>query len=224
MTRVCGRFTLTADLDFLVERFQIAYPVAFEYKPRYNIAPSQDVPAVIRGERGNKLGTLRWGLVPFWAKDPSVGYKMINARSETAATKPSFREALRTKRCLILADGFYEWKKEGQRKQPYRIFLKGGKPFAFAGLWSVWEKGDGRLATCTILTTTANALLADLHDRMPVILPEEAEDVWLDPRASFDDIRALLKSYPADAMDYYPVSDAVNSPKNDDRSLIEPLG
>jgi putative SOS response-associated peptidase YedK len=224
VTRVCGRFTLTADLDFLVERFQIAYPVAFEYKPRYNIAPSQDVPAVIRGERGNKLGTLRWGLVPFWAKDPSVGYKMINARSETAATKPSFREALRTKRCLILADGFYEWKKEGQRKQPYRIFLKGGKPFAFAGLWSVWEKGDVRLATCTILTTTANALLADLHDRMPVILPEEAEDVWLDPLASFDDIRALLKRYPADAMDYYPVSDAVNSPKNDDRTLIEPLG
>lgn len=220
---MCGRFTLTADLDFLIERFQIDYPIAFEYRPRYNIAPSQEVTVVIRGEQGNKMGELRWGFVPFWAKDPSIGYKMINARSETAGTKASFKQALQKQRCLILADSFYEWKKEKNRKQPYRIMLKNGEPFAFAGLWSIWEKDGSRLATCTILTTSANSRVADLHDRMPVILPKEAEQLWMDPRTDAAVVSGLMAQYPSDAMSLYPVSDAVNSPKNDEASLIEPL-
>ncbi|WP_027724728.1 SOS response-associated peptidase [Tuberibacillus calidus] len=220
---MCGRFALTADLDYLIERFQIAYPVEFPYTPRYNIAPQQDVTVVIRGQRGNKMGQLRWGFIPEWAKDANIGYKMINARSETAHEKASFKNALKKRRCLVIADSFYEWKKEGKGKQPYRILLKSEEPFAFAGLWSVWEKDGVRLATCTILTTSANELMCDLHDRMPVILPRAAEDTWLNPETDSETVKNLLKRYPASEMRYYPVSQAVNSPKNEGEALIQPI-
>ncbi|GGE45514.1 putative SOS response-associated peptidase YoqW [Pullulanibacillus camelliae] len=221
---MCGRFTLTCDLKFLMERFQISYPTGFQYDYRYNIAPSQNVTVVIRGQQGNKMGQLRWGFVPPWAKDPSVGFKMINARAETAAMKPSFRSALKNQRCLILADGFYEWKQEeAKKKRPFRITLKEREAFAFAGLWSMWEKDGEKLATCTILTTEANALMSNLHHRMPVILPKEAEDIWLDPRTDLQTITSLLQQYPAEQMTYYEVSDAVNSAKNDAKDLLAPV-
>ena len=221
---MCGRFALTADLDYLVERFQIAYPVEFDYAPRYNIAPSQDATVVIKGQKGNKMGQLRWGLIPSWAKDPSVGYKMINARSETAHEKASFKHSLKARRCLVIADSFYEWKRESKsNKQPHRIYLKSEEPFAFAGLWSVWEQNGSRLATCTILTTSANEMMCELHDRMPVILPKELEETWLNPQTDMETIKGLLQHYPADKMAHYPVSQAVNSPKNEGAELIMPL-
>jgi putative SOS response-associated peptidase YedK len=222
--KMCGRFALTADLDYLIERFQIGYPIEFNYAPRYNIAPSQDVTVVVRGQKGNKMGQLRWGLVPAWAKDPSIGYKMINARSETAHEKASFKQPLRSKRCLVLADSFYEWKKESEGlKQPHRIYLKNNEPFAFAGLWSVWERDGKRLSTCTVLTTAANELMCGLHDRMPVILPKDEEDKWLNPQTDLESILSLFQRYPSEEMAHYPVSQAVNSPKNEGTALAEPV-
>lgn len=221
---LCGRFALTADLDYLIERFQIEYPIEFDYVPRYNIAPSQDVTVVIKGQKGNKMGQLRWGLVPSWAKDPSIGYKMINARSETAHEKASFKQPLRSKRCLVLADSFYEWKRESTRtKQPHRIYLKHNEPFAFAGLWSVWETEGQRLATCTVLTTSANEMMCELHDRMPVILPKDVEETWLNPQTDYETVMGLLRQYPSEDMTHYPVSQAVNSPKNEGPALAEPI-
>ncbi|MGV3487342.1 MAG: SOS response-associated peptidase [Tuberibacillus sp.] len=220
---MCGRFALTADLDYLVERFQIAYPVEFDYEPRYNIAPSQNVTVVVKGQKGNKMGQLKWGLVPSWAKDPGIGYKMINARSETAHEKASFKHALKSKRCLVIADSFYEWKREKSAKQPHRIYLKSEEPFAFAGLWSTWENDGLKLSTCTVLTTSANAMMCELHDRMPVILPKDHEETWLNPETDFETVKSLLQQYPAAEMDHYPVSQAVNSPRNEGRELIQPL-
>ena len=220
---MCGRFALTADLDYLIERFQIAYPIEFDYAPRYNIAPSQNVTVVVKGQKGNKMGQLRWGLVPSWAKDPNIGYKMINARSETAHEKASFKHSLRSRRCLIIADSFYEWKRENSSKQPHRIYLKHNKPFAFAGLWSTWEKEGTKLATCTVLTTSSNELMCELHDRMPVILPNEAEETWLDPQTDLDTITGMLQRYPASEMAHYPVSHKVNSPKSEGKELAEPI-
>jgi len=221
---MCGRFTLACDLEFLIDRFQIHYPIGFQYEYRYNIAPSQHVTAVIRGEHGNKMGNLRWGFVPSWAKDASVGFKMINARSETVATKPSFKNALSNQRCLIIADGFYEWKQEEEKKKrPFCITLRERKPFAFAGLWSVWEKDGERLATCTILTTEANTLMSELHHRMPVILSEEAEDTWLDPHTDRQTLLGLLAQCSSEQMVYYEVSTAVNSAKNQSKDLLIPV-
>ena len=218
---MCGRFSLAADLDFLIERFQIDYPITFDYQHRYNVAPSQKVIAVVRGEKGNKMGQLRWGFVPPWANDPSIGYKMINARAETVAEKASFKQSFKSRRCLILADGFYEWKNDEGRRQPHRIILKNEQPFAFAGLWSTWEKDGVKLATCTILTTAASPLMQNLHHRMPVILSQEEEELWLNPRTNQDTLEKLLDQYPDEAMEYFPVSDAVNSPKNESKQLLE---
>jgi putative SOS response-associated peptidase YedK len=203
---MCGRFTLGATAADLARQFDL--PTVPDWTPRYNVAPSQTVAAVIQHqETGNReFQGLRWGLVPSWAKDPAIGNRMINARSETAATKPAFRKALRERRCLILADGFYEWKREGARKQPYYLTLRDGQPFAFAGLWDRWHPPEGASReTCAILTTAANDLVRSVHDRMPVILPPEAYDGWLDTTVrDADHVQALLTPYPAEAMSTYP--------------------
>lgn len=220
---MCGRFTLTVELDVLFERFQMAYESDVWLPPSYNIAPTHKVLAVIRGEKGNKLGPLQWGLVPSWAKDPSIGAKMINARAETLHEKTSFKPLVQRNRCLVVADSFYEWKRDGNKKQPYRIQLKDGKPFAMAGLWSIWGKGAEKLATCTIITTSSNNLMAPLHERMPVILHPEEEKEWLNPHRSFSDVQPLLKPYSVEGMKLYPVSSKVNSAKNNDPELIQAL-
>ena len=197
-----------------------------ELTPRYNIAPTQEVAAVRQGEQGRELSMLKWGLVPSWAKDPGIGARMINARAESVADKPSFRSAFKRRRCLILADGFYEWKKTGARtKQPYYIFLRDRQPFAFAGLWEHWKGPDGgEMPSCTIITTGANELLSELHDRMPVILGEEEYDRWLDPK--FDDaetLKSLLGPYAALDMTCYPVSTIVNNARNETPECVERL-
>ena len=163
---------------------------------------------------------LRWGLVPSWADDPEIGSRMINARSETPPEKPSFRSAFRRRRCLIPADGFYEWKRENGDKQPYCFRMQDGRPFA--GLWESWEKGDGTLRTCTILTTRANSVLEGVHDRMSVILPSDSYNAWLDPDADREELGELTVPYPGDDLEIYPVSRFANSPRNNDERCIEP--
>jgi len=221
---MCGRFTLRASPRELVEMFELFREP--ELVPRYNIAPTQQVAAVRRGERGRELTLLHWGLVPSWSKDPRMGARMINARSETVAEKPSFRSAFRRRRCLIPANGFYEWKKLGSRaKQPVLITLEDDLPFAFAGLWEHWHGPDRtEMESCTIITTEANELLREVHDRMPVILPARDYNRWLDPRTDQrEEIEPLLVPYPADAMKYHPVSTLVNNPRNEAPECIEPL-
>ncbi len=219
---MCGRFTLFASPDTIQAEFDLP-EVPANLAPRYNIAPTQAV-AVIANHTERRLELFQWGLIPSWAKDPSIGSRMINARAETLAEKPSFRTALRKRRCLILADGFYEWRKESGGKTPFFIHLRSGRPFALAGLWEVWQTPDGvALPTCTIITTGPNSLVAALHDRMPVILPPDAYARWLDPEPQAPaDLAPLLVSYPADAMNLYAVSRAVNSPANDSPSCVEP--
>lgn len=217
---MCGRFSIFADPERLAERFKARLP-AEGLTPRYNAAPSQDLPVILNEDR-QLIQLLRWGLVPFWAKDPSIGNRMINARAETLPQKPGFRTALQKRRCLVLADGFYEWQKLNGRKQPLRVVLKSGEPFAFAGLWETWRQPDGGLLrTFTIVTTAPNELLASIHDRMPAILLPEHEQVWLDDSAGQRAWLKVLRPYPAELMTVYPVSHRVNSPANDDPSVIE---
>ena len=198
-----------------------------DWEARYNIAPTQRVPVIRQDAREpvRRASLLRWGLVPNWTKDVIVGASMINARSETAAEKPAFKELLQRRRCLIPADGFYEWRKTGKSKQPYCFEMMHREPFAFAGLWDNWRTLDGTaLETYTILTTTPNQLLADVHDRMPVILPSASYDRWLDP--GFRDLAAItemLKPYDAEQMRRYAVSTRVNNVANDDRECSEPI-
>ena len=219
---MCGRYTLTAPAEVLTEIFDVRESV--ELAPRYNVAPTQDVAVVGLNHEGDRtLGTMRWGLIPSWAKDPSIGNRLINARSETAAEKPAFRSSFQKRRCLVLADGFYEWKKVPGGKQPYYIQLHGHRPFAFAGLWSRWHKGEGEpIVSCTLLTTTPNEVTAEVHDRMPVILPAEAYAAWLSPDTPTEELQALCKPYPASEMETYPVSKLVNSPKNDLPQCLDP--
>ena len=218
---MCGRFTLTTDLEPLEERF-LFRAKDLSSKPRYNIAPSQPVFTVIRDEKGNRAGFLRWGLIPSWAKNAEIGNRMINARAETMAEKPSFRRALQKRRCLILADGFYEWRQEGKKKTPLFISLASREPFAFAGLWETWRPPDGEpIHSCTIITTTPNSLMEPIHNRMPVILAREAEALWLD--RTVDDpqkLLPLLVPYAEMLMDAYAVALTVNSPKNDSPACI----
>jgi putative SOS response-associated peptidase YedK len=222
---MCGRFTLTADVSALQESFPwLGIPPGLE--PRYNVAPTQPV-AVVTNDGKNRLDFFTWGLIPSWAKDPSIGSRMINARSETLAEKPSFRSAFRRRRCLVLADGFYEWRKEDAKsKTPMYIRLEDGSPFAFAGLWEVWNAPDGsQVLSTTIITTEPNPLMAKIHNRMPVILPEKAYPLWLQPgEVDPQPLSALLAPYPAEEMVAYPVSKLVNSPANDLPALIEPAG
>ncbi len=217
---MCGRYELHTHPAALALAFGLPAPPSVA--PRYNIAPMQDVPVVRLAQAGGReLAFVRWGLVPRWAKDPSIGARMINARAETLAEKPSFRTALRRHRCLIPADGFYEWKATAAGgKQPIHIGMKDGATFAFAGLTERWMAPEGEvLDTCTIITTQANALLAPLHDRMPAIVAPADYGRWLDTANA--DVDALFAPYPADAMTYYPVSTRVNSVRHDDASLLD---
>ena len=220
---MCGRFTLFVDPKDLMEAFP-GFAVPAEWTPRYNIAPSQPV-AVVPNTGENKVEFFRWGLIPSWAKDPKIGNRMINARAETVAEKPSFRTAYRRRRCLVLADGFYEWRKEPgpTAKTPMYIRLKSGQPFAFAGLWETWRSPDDQtILSCTIITTTPNVLVEKIHRRMPVILEREAYDLWLDPREQRPDRLGMwLRPYPAAQMTAQPVSRLVNSPGNDLPACIE---
>ena len=221
---MCGRFTLTTDLDRLQERFAFR-ATELSYAPRYNIAPTQPVLTLIKEEE-YRAGFLRWGLIPSWAKDAAIGDRMINARAETVAEKPSFRRALQKRRCLVLADGFYEWRKEGKKKTPLYIALKSREPFSFAGLWETWQSPAGEtIRSCTIITTTPNTLMESIHNRMPVILPREAEALWLDQTIEDPQmLLPLLTPYIAKAMEAYAVSPLVNSPRNDTPACIEPYG
>ncbi len=219
---MCGRYTLKTPVEELAEEFGFEAS-SVELPPNYNVAPTQEVAAVLEEGGERRLELLRWGLIPSWADDPGIGSRMINARSETAPEKPSFRRAFRERRCLIPADGFYEWQRTNGAKQPYYIRMKEGHPFAFAGLWESWKDGSGpEIHSCTILTTKPNALAAEIHDRMPVILPHGAYDAWLDPEAERDELYGLLAPYPEDEMEAYPVSRFVNSPQNNDPRCIEP--
>jgi putative SOS response-associated peptidase YedK len=219
-----GRYTQTHDIEHLEERF------GFEASgttlvPRYNIGPDQVVPVVIIEGR-KVLQMMRWGLVPHWARDDSPDRRNINARAETLAEKPTFRDSFKNKRCMVLADGFYEWRENEKKndKTPFRFILKGGESFAFAGLWNSWRKPDGStLLSFAIITTEPNELIRPIHNRMPVILHQEHEELWLDP--SFHDIKklsSLLTPYPTDQMDFYEVSKLVNFPRNDKPECIEP--
>lgn len=221
---MCGRFTLTVDPAELKAAFQeITFPE--KYAPRYNVAPSQAVLA-IPNDAKNAADFLVWGLIPSWAKDPSIGNRLINARGETLAEKPAFRGAYKYKRCLIPADGFYEWQAQPgtKTKIPHFIHLKDGKPFAFAGLWDEWQAADGSpLRSCTIITTSPNALMASIHNRMPMILGTKDYAEWLDPAPRTpDSLQHLVAPYSADLMEAYPVSVRVNSPSNDRADLIQP--
>ncbi len=219
---MCGRFTVVVTMDELIRRYLTEQPMARYNTPRYNIAPMQEVWAVIHDGVKNRLGELRWGLVPSWAKDDKIGSKTINARAETLLERASFKTLVGRKRALIPADGFYEWKKSGNMKQPMRITLKDDALFSMAGLYDTWQAPDGsRLSTCTIITTTPNDLMADIHDRMPVILHPEDEAFWLDrSNSDIDALTALLKPYPADKMRAYPVSPIVGNVKNDSEECI----
>lgn len=221
---MCGRFVSDIPSDQLKSFYGL--PSLPEIITRYNIAPSQQIPIVRQHNGGDReLAFLQWGLIPPWAKDPAVGNKMINARSETAHEKPSFRQALRSRRCIIPASGFYEWERRGNEKIPHYIHFKDGEIMSLAGLWEIWKSPDKvSLETCTILTTTANSLIKNIHDRMPVILHNDELDIWLD--RSIDDISRLTQffhSYPSDRIEEYIVSKDVNNPSNDNPSCIIPV-
>jgi putative SOS response-associated peptidase YedK len=218
---MCGRYSIKTDEDQLCLRFK-AGSSKESLKPRYNSAPSQNLP-VIPNESPKKIALYRWGLIPHWAKDEKIGYKMINARAETLLEKSTFKLSLKKQRCLVLADGFYEWKKEGSFKTPYRILLKSEEPFAFAGLWASWYDSKGKeTRSFTIITIEPNSLISKIHNRMPAILLPENEEIWLDPDVSEEKALKLLKPYPAKLMQAYPVSKLVNSPKNDIPEILQP--
>jgi putative SOS response-associated peptidase YedK len=222
---MCGRYTLTVTLEELMLRYLIDPAFPPFHRPKYNVAPGQMVLAVISDGERNRMGELRWGLVPHWAKDESAGFKMINARAETVASKPAYRIPFERKRCLIPADGFYEWKKgpDGKTKQPMRIILKDESVFSMAGLYDTWTAPDGRkISTCTIITTKPNRLMEEIHDRMPVILRKEQEAAWLDRNnRDLTGLLEMLAPYPAEQMDAYPVSPAVGNVKNDSPENIK---
>ncbi|MGI6750124.1 MAG: SOS response-associated peptidase [Atribacter sp.] len=221
---MCGRFALIITPAELEKIFGLRLDE--EFNPRYNIAPSQTVPVITYLEKNNKkkLSSMKWGLVPSWAKDPSIGDRMINARSETIQEKPSFRNAFQRRRALIPASGFFEWKREGTTKNPYFIGMKEMKTFAFAGLWERWVHDNNFLETFTILTTEANELVRPIHDRMPVIMPESVYDIWLYPSTDISQIIPLLAPYPENKMQAYPISKLVNNPKNDGPEILERVG
>lgn len=214
---MCGRYTyFPKEFADLRVRWNLDNDPSL-FAARYNICPGQEVPVIIHSHGNNRIGPMRWGLVPSWAKDEKIGYKMINARSESLTERPAFKELVERRRCLILTSGFYEWRRDGAGKVPYFIYLKNQEPFAFAGLWDMWRKRDGeRLATCTIVTCGANEIMQPLHPRMPVILSRENEQRWLETGgAGFAELRSLLDSFPAELMAFHPVSPLVNTPAND---------
>ncbi len=218
---MCGRYSFALEDELIWDRFRVRVRTAI-YKARYNCAPGQDL-AVISNEDPDFLDFFRWGLIPFWAKDPAIGNRLINAKSETVTEKPSFKNAFRSRRCLVPANGFFEWKKE-KEKIPYHIKMKDGSPFAMAGIWDRWTSADGEIIhSFSILTTSPNEKMALIHDRMPVILPREAESLWLS-KSSEKDLTDLLQPFPAEKMTAMPVSRLVNSAGNDDPSITIPAG
>jgi putative SOS response-associated peptidase YedK len=216
---VCGRYSLSKKFGKVVANQQFGWPEGFV--PRYNLAPTQ-FGLVVAGEQKPDVKPMRWGLIPSWAKDISIGQKLINARAETLQSKPSFRAALKYRRCLVLCDGFYEWRKLPQRRQPVRIRLKSDEVFAFAGLWEHWQSPEGtELETYTIITTTANELIQPLHERMPVILSEDKWEEWLDRKNESLSTDKFFRSHPAEEMEFYDVSPALNSVSFDSPECIE---
>lgn len=218
---MCGRYSITTPEEAVRRHFGYGGP-ALNLQPRYNAAPTQALPVVRAGPEGRTLALLRWGLVPSWARDIEVGAKMINARAETVAEKPAFRAAFAQRRCLVPADGFYEWPKSGDRKQPYRVTLAEEPLFAFAGLWERWDGPDGPVETFTIVTTEAASSIAHIQPRMPVILDPADYGAWLDSAAARDDALALLRPFPDDRLRAEPVSRRVNSVRHDDPSVLGP--
>lgn len=221
---MCGRFTLTVDPAELQDAF-IDYEFPSQFAPRFNIAPTQPILAIPNNGE-NRADFFVWGLIPSWAKDPAIGNRLINARGETLAEKPSFRGSYTYKRCLILADGFYEWKAQpgAKVKVPYFIHMKNRQPFAFAGLWDEWHSPDGsQIRSCTIVTIAPNELMAPIHNRMPVILPPDVHAQWIDPAVRTpESLGAFIKPYPTEEMAAYPVSTLVNNPKNDRAECVVP--
>lgn len=220
---MCGRYTITSAPEAL--RALFGYPEQPNFPPRYNVAPTQPIPIVRLQDGERHFALVRWGLIPSWVKDPNNFALLLNARGESVVEKPAFRNAMKRRRCLVPADGFYEWKPMGGRKQPYYIHAKSGAPLAFAGLWETWEGPNGEeVDTATIVTTRANRLLGTLHDRMPVIVPQEAFDLWLNC-ADVDAVTAsaLIAPAPDDLLEAYPVSTAVNRTANDNAALLQPV-
>jgi putative SOS response-associated peptidase YedK len=217
---MCGRYSFAEVDELIEERFGVRVRTAI-YKARYNCAPGQELP-VISNEKREELVFFRWGLIPFWAKDPSIGNKLINARAETITAKPSFKNAFRSRRCLVPAGSFFEWAKDGE-KTPFRILMKDEKPFAMAGIWDRWTSPDGEIVhTFSILTTSPNELMKQIHDRMPVIFERADEQRWLSPLPE-PELLSLLKPYPEEKMKAYRISRLVNSPKNDTAEILNPL-
>ncbi len=219
---MCGRFTLRTPTETIVDMFEgLEIP---EIQPSYNIAPTQTISAIRDTDGGIAFASLHWGLIPFWADEKKIGNRMINARCETVRDKPAFRSAFKRRRCLILADGFYEWQKTAEGKQPMYIQQKHNQPFCFAGLWELNKKIGDPIESCTIITTAANELMSTIHDRMPVILPKSKHDIWLD-RAfeDYDVLQEMLQPYPDDDLIALPVSTKVNKPSYNAPDCIEPL-
>jgi putative SOS response-associated peptidase YedK len=220
---MCGRFTRKEKFDLLAE--QLGLKICPPCEPRYNIAPSQMLMCIRTNPetKEREFTELKWGLVPSWAKDPSIGNKLINARGETVSEKPAFRKAFKQQRCLVLADGFYEWKREGKTKQPYYIRFKDSRPFAFAGLWERSEKQEPALETCALITTGPNALMEPIHNRMLVILPEQSYASWLNPGMNNTIyLSGLLEPHTAEKMEAFPISALVNNPRHDDPPMHSP--
>ena len=218
---MCGRYTLRTPASVLVRQFLL--PGMAEMPDRYNIAPTQSVLGVRSADgAGREAAMFRWGLIPSWAKDPAIGNRMINARAETVASKPAYRSAFKHRRCLVLADGFFEWKKQGAAKQPFFMHLVNNEPFAFAGLWERWGDGDEPIESCTIITTEPSALMSDIHDRMPVILEPSDYELWLDPEfENYDYLGSMLRPYLDERLVAEPVSTHVNNPRNDSPQCVE---
>ncbi|MDQ0719719.1 putative SOS response-associated peptidase YedK [Paenibacillus sp. W4I10] len=220
---MCGRFTITDPIEAIMDRYYASIADGFEYKPNYNASPMQYIPTIIGSKDGNRLGSLRWGLVPVWAKDDKIGNKMINARAETLTEKASFKRLISSKRCIIPTNGFYEWKKEGSEKRPMRILMKDDRLFSLAGLYDTWTDPDGnKLSTCTIITTEPNSLMEDIHNRMPVILRPEDEAAWLG--RDNDDVQSLLgllKPYQSSEMRAYEVPKEVGNVRNNSVELLK---
>lgn len=220
---MCGRYTLLADELEILQEFGLEKEID-SYQPSFNIAPGQNVLAIIHDGKEKRAGYLRWGLVPSWAKDEKIGYKMINARSETAHEKPSFKNLMAKKRCLIIADSFYEWRKTDKEKQPKRIQTADRKLFAFAGLWDKWVQADKELFTCTMLTKDANDFMQDIHHRMPIILPKDKEDEWIKPvKQQPNEAWQFLQTVGDDKLTAYNVKSYVNAAKNNDALCIQPI-
>lgn len=221
---MCGRFTIAFDEGNLKQRFDLE-EIPFPFAQRYNVAPGQFIPAIIGDKGTRRIGQLRWGLVPSWAKDEKLAYSMINAKAETVREKPAFRNLFVRKRCIIPADSFFEWKQTDKGKQPMRIMMKDADIFAFAGLYDTWEAPNGeKISTCTIITTKPNEIVSDIHDRMPVILKREDEPIWLDrERFDADLLQSLLIPFDATEMRAYPVSSIVGNAKNERPECIREI-